>query len=219
MQVPGKCLGVLCCALLCFAAAQAQEVDFTGGIRESFKHKPTPDLRLDSRSSFITTRAARIRGIKIGLDFNKTVKVGIGYNWLTSELEQDRFYTAANGERYETPHRLRFAYVSPYMEYTFFKEGRWEASIPVHLGFGSARYTYTDLQGRDLSTERKTIVLYEPYMTCLYKPTRWFGAGVGTGYRLLFAGNRALPENFNSPIYVLKFKLMFGEIVKAVKGQ
>ena len=189
------------------------------GIKSSFRHKPKPDVRLDTRNSFITNSAAKIRGIKLGLDFNKTVKLGIGYNWLASELEDERAYLAADGERYTAPHRLRFTYVSPYIEYTFFREGRWEASIPVHLGLGSARYAFTDHLGQDRTTAANTILLYEPYMTCQYKPSRYFGIGVGTGYRLLFAGNRRMPENFNSPIYVVKFNLLFGEIVKDLKGR
>jgi len=186
-------------------------------IKASFKHKPTPDIRLDSRNSFITSRAARIRGVKVGLSFNKTVKLGIGYNWLANELETERAYTASSGERLTAPHQVKFAYVSPYFEYTFFREERWEASIPVHLGVGTARYMYTDHRGRELRTNARGVLLYEPYMTCLYKPIRYLGVGVGTGYRLLLAGNRALPENFNSPIYVLKFNVYVGEIVKEVK--
>ena len=201
------------------APALAQESPFITGIKSSFQHKPKPDIRFDTRNSFITTRVAKMRGIKLGLDFNKTVKVGIGYNWLASDLTEDRSYLTANGERYTAPHRLSFGYVSPYIEYTFFREGRWEAGIPVHIGLGSARYKYTDVYGQDRSTEANTILLYEPYMTCQYKPIRYFAIGVGTGYRLLFAGNRNMPENFNSPIYVLKFNLLFGEIVKDLKGR
>lgn len=199
-------------------AGYGQTDGFFEGITGSFQHKPTPDLRFDSRNSFITTRVAKIRGLKAGLDFNKTVKVGIGYNWLSSDMIRNRTYLSSTGEQLLADHALKFAYISPYFEYTFFKEKRWEASIPVQLGIGTARYIYTDNLGSDQKTKARGIFLYEPHMTCLYKPIRYAGIGVGTGYRLLLAGNRAMPENFNSPIYVIKFKLMFGEIMQDLKG-
>lgn len=199
--------------------ANAQQSPFFAGMRESFKHKPKPDVRLDTRNSFITSRVARIRGVKLGLDFNKTVKLGLGYNWLSSDVEVKRSYTAANGEQYAAPFKLHFGYVSPYFEYTFYRDKRWEFSIPLHLGIGAARFRYTDDVGAEYTTKGVGVLLYEPYMTALYKPIRYLGVGVGTGYRLLLVGNRQLPGNLNSPIYVFKFSFFAGELWNDVVGR
>ncbi|MGD1844311.1 MAG: hypothetical protein ACFB10_02845 [Salibacteraceae bacterium] len=178
----------------------------------ALKHTPKLDFRIDSRNSFITNQFARILGIKLGLNFNRTVRMGLGYN----RLMNDRFTTVVHRygdgslERIEA--KLKFAYLSPYFEYVFYRDPKWEISIPVLLGFGRALYRYDDRNGTTHQTPWRFLFMYEPYMISQYRITPWFGAGLGVGYRLLLVGNSATDENFNSPMYVLKFNVFPTEI-------
>ena len=47
-------------------------------IGASFNYKPKFLLKFDSRTSFVSATYAKMKGVKVGLDFNKTTRVGIG---------------------------------------------------------------------------------------------------------------------------------------------
>lgn len=111
---------------------------------------------------------------------------------------------------------LRFAYISPYIEYTFHKTKKWEISIPVQLGIGAARYEYEDNAGVFVRQKDRLVIMYEPAMTAQYRFISWAGIGAGVGYRLVFYGNNALKENFNSPVYILRFKIFLRDIYRDV---
>ena len=171
-------------------------------IREAFHHVPHLDLRLDTRNSFISNKAAKIFGIKVGLEFNDIVKTGISFNLMLIPFEKAKI-VSVNNIIDTVQARLRFAYGSIYFEYVFYHRNNWSLSIPVQLGFGLAGYTYR-LQEEQQFEPLSPVIIYEPAMTGLYKPVSWVGFGIGFGYRLLPLGNRALDANFNYPVYVLK---------------
>jgi len=180
---------------------------FLDSIKTSFNYKPTVDFRIDTRNSFITHFYARIIGIKLGLDFNKTVKVGVGYNWLSSEIYKQNDKNNA---------QLKFWYLSPYLEYTFYRKEKWELSIPVLLGFGSSFYERINSTGHLVITDKHFMTLYEPYMTGQYKIIPWMGLGFGVGYRLIIIGSKESYSQLSSPIYVLKIKVLLGEIYRSM---
>ena len=181
----------------------------------SFNHKPRLDFKLDTRNSFITAQHAKIFGIKIGYEYNSTVKLGIGYNSLSSDIYKDKIIQI-NLHKFETVKALlKFVYVSPYFEYVFHRSLKWEHTIPLQFGFGNSWYEYKD-KGYKVRDNYRPVILYEPTMTTQYKILPWFGIGVGLGYRILFLNNRSINENFNSPIYVIRLKVFFGEIVRTI---
>lgn len=195
--------------------AQTSE-PFIDSIINSFNYPPRLDLRLDARTSFITNNPARIVGVKLGVDFNDKVKVGIGYNWLRSTILNNEYINKGLG-RTEIYTRLVLRYFSPYFEYTYHNSPKLELSIPVMIGLGTSHYTPLNVQDSPFYTSNpRMVVFYEPSSTGLYKPIKWFGIGFGIGYRLVFVGNRGLNQNFNSPIYVLRAKLLLGEIYRSI---
>ncbi len=144
-------------------------------------------------------------GIKAGLSFNNQLTIGIGYNWLS-----DRFYQNAmvNGELREL--RLRFRYIAPFIEYSFYRKGNWEATIPLQIGFGRS-FLQSDKTKNKYTTHRGSFVVYEPVMTVEYKFFNLIGVGGGLGYRIMLKNNRQIDQHFGSPVFVLKIRLIFGE--------
>lgn len=187
-------------AIFLFLLILPAQAQFLDSIKTSFRYKPKPDFRIETRNSFITNFLARIAAVKAGVSFNKTLKLGIGYNWLFSSIE--RKTEGASGE-------LKFSYLTPYIEYSFHKTKKWEFSVSALVGAGIAYYDFGTNNNRV-----QPVLLYEPYMTADYKIFRWLGIGFGAGYRLVFVGNRALDENFNSPIYIIDTKFNPLELLK-----
>ena len=185
-------------------------------IASSFNYKPKFVFKFDTRNSFITAQKAKIFGIKIGFEYNETVKLGIGFNSLLTEIYTSKRINYGLNEIDTVKAQLKFVYVSPYFEYVFYRNKKWEHSIPIQVGFGNSRYEYKKRDGTLIRENYKPIILYEPAMTTQYKILPWVGIGVGLGYRVLLLRNKDINVNFSSPIYVIKLKLFLGDLYKSV---
>ena len=192
------------------------QAQFFDSIRTSLTYKPKLDVKLDSRNGFISASVARIIGLKVGLDYNKTFKIGAGYNFLFSDIKQNVAVVDHSGNRNTIQGEYRFQYLALYSEYVFYKNDPWEISILAHFGGGVSRIRYTDLSGNSSNTPSKFVLLYEPYMTAQYKFLKYFGVGAGVGYRLAYSSDQFSRRQLNSPIYVYKFKFFFAEFYQDV---
>lgn len=192
------------------------EAQILDTIRYDLEQKPKFAFRLDSRNSFISARQSKILGFKIGWDYNDRVKLGIGFSYLSNGIFRDRAYVTEDGQTDTARAQLKFNYISPFFEYVFFSKGRWEHAIPVQFGFGNSRFDYYNEKGQLVRDDFRPVILYEPAMTTQFKIFSWVGLGAGVGYRLLLLNNNAIGENLNSPVYVLKVKVFFGDIYKKV---
>ncbi|MBU0763648.1 MAG: hypothetical protein KJ607_02310 [Bacteroidetes bacterium] len=191
------------------------KAQFLDTIREGMTHRPKFSCRFDTRNSFISTRRARISGVKIGIEFDNIFRIGGGFNWLNSEILKDIEITSGNGLTETVPGELKFMYVSYYVEYVFYRTKKWEFSLPVQAGIGTAFHKYIN-EGSPVKTGRKLCLVYETNISGHYKFIPWLGVGVGIGYRFMPVGNKAFDYSFNSPIYILKLKVFFGDIYRAL---
>lgn len=188
-------------------------------IAHHFQVKPKFNARFDSRNSFIASQNARVFGIKIGWEYNDTIKLGIGYNRLNSKISKQKYFLNENTLEIDTLESvLKFEYLSPFFEYVFFKTKRWEQAIPVQIGIGNSHFEYVDKDGIVHYENYRPVLLYEPTMTTQFKIFPWIGLGAGIGYRLILVGNRQINENFNSPVYLLKIKVFLGDLYRGVKN-
>lgn len=171
--------------------------------------------KIGTRNSFITNSFMKMRGIYIGLNFNDVTRVGLGYNWLATDVVRPLQLDGVGVQNNEG--ELKMRYLSPYMEYTFLRKRRYNFSIPVQVGLGNAFFKYRDLEGKKQTTDPVTVAFYEPALTGEYIVLRFIGLGAGVGYRLMFIGGKHLDDNFNAPVYMIKFKLYFGKLFREIK--
>jgi hypothetical protein len=181
----------------CFLAfsAHSQLVD---SIRNSFHHKPKPLLALTTRNAFITNQLVKVRGVKAGVSFNNTTKVGLTYNWLRDDVASS----------FDTTKLVKMNYVAPFIEYVFYSDHRFSFTIPVRLGVGKSFYQY---ENKD-RIAKNWILVYEPGMQGEMRFLRYFGVSAGIGFRAMLLNNKELQEKFNSPIYMLGFKIYFDTV-------
>ena len=173
-------------------------------IRTSLDYKPKFLVKFDTRNSFISNQYAKIHGIKVGLSFNKTTNIGLGYHWMPKRsIEPD----PQNLNKID----LKFGYAIAFFEYNFYKSKRWSAEIPVQIGLGKAQYTDVDF---GVTKASSWIIIYEPAMTIEYKFLRYFGLGGGVGFRLAIKTDQQINESFSAPEYILRVKIYFGDIYK-----
>jgi hypothetical protein len=177
----------------------AQPAALGDTLKLAFSEEPKLIGRLEARTSFITGQPVQVRGIQGGANFGDRVAVGIGYHWLQSRI------TSINPE--DEQERLLFRYVAPFFEYSFLHKKRWLVSIPLRIGIGGS-----SVKSESGKIDRGGVFLYEPAMTIEYQFLKYFGIGVGAGYRFMLVNNKSIDQKFNSPVYLFKFKVQLGKI-------
>lgn len=202
---------ILLCLLLLCNALVVRTQSFEQELKDAVKTEPKFEFRMDSRHSFINQRGVKTVGVKIGIQFAEKLSFGMGYNRLWSPLS-----TVIVEEGRITAVDLGFHNFSPYVEYVFFKDNRWELSIPVQVGLGNSYYSNKTPFGSD-QLRKEFVVSYEPAITFQYRFFKYFGAGLGIGYRFMVVGNGQLEETFTSPVYIFKTRLYFQDLWRDLK--
>jgi hypothetical protein len=191
---------------------QAQTINLSDSLRQVFRQRITPSFKFDTRNSFITGSRAKVYGIKAGVSFGKRLTVGLGYNFIGTRLRENTTLDDIEIRDAE----IRMNYVAPYVEYGFFQRGSWEIGTNIQLGAGSSFHRYSE-NGTTRIIHRGRVILYEPVMSCEYKMFKLIGLGVGYGYRIMLKNNRAIEQQFTSPVYALRVRLIFDELYRRYK--
>ncbi|MAC94794.1 MAG: hypothetical protein CMC96_04760 [Flavobacteriales bacterium] len=197
-------VGLLVVAVFCTIGIHAQH--FEEELRLALKEDPKFEFKLDSRNAFISNTGVRVFGFKLGLNFDEKLSFGLGYNQLWSRPKNQLYLEGVNYNA-----EVNFYYFSPYVEYTFYRDEKWEFSIPVQFGLGESWYEF-ERNGNKLSRSRNFVMSYEPAITVQYTFLKYLGLGAGVGYRLMIVPNHSIEEQFTSPVYIFKFKIFFQEI-------
>ncbi|HXC06018.1 MAG TPA: hypothetical protein VNZ86_14775, partial [Bacteroidia bacterium] len=167
------------------------------------------------RNSFVENSRADIWGIKLGLSFHRRVRIGAGYNYMSSDLTKPLSYTDASGASRLILEHLKMRYASVYFEYVYFRNKHWEFSIPLQLGAGTSKYAYT-IGSQSFEHDRQFILVYEPMVQTKYYIFPWLGAEVDVGIRLMAKGNSEIGLNLNSPMYAFGLFIAWDELYKSL---
>lgn len=202
------CILVIACSVALTALSQGMMRDIAAALEEV----PVPIVKLDLHGSFISNERVQFAGLKFGLEHGVRFQYGLGYSLLWSKVERVEV-VPVNGA---VTTRLRFGYVTPYVEYAFYQKGPWELRLPVQFGIGSGSVVYEDAVGRTHKLQKSGVFLYEPSITVQYRFLQYFGLGAGWGYRLVLR-SAPLAEGLTAPIYTFGLKVFFGDLWKDFK--
>lgn len=192
-------------AIGAFGSGRAQLLD---SIALFAQEPPRPIVRLDLKGSFVSNHNVRLMGVKLGLEHARRFQYGVGYSFLFSGVERERFVHGLG----TVPSRLRLGYVHAYVDYAFYQRGPWEVRLPVQIGVGSGSVVYDDADGRKQKMFRSGLIVYEPCMTVQYRFLDYFGVGAGWGYRLVMLTRHSLDERLTAPIYTLGLRIFFEDL-------
>lgn len=201
-----NCIFIFCLVFIFVPNTKAQS--FEEELKTAITKKPKLEVRMDSRHSFINQTGVKTVGFKVGIQFNEKLSFGMGYNQLWSPLSR----TIAD-QGVEKKVKLAYYNISPYVEYVFFRDDKWELSIPVQFGFGSSYYKKSGNQGSG-QLRKEFVMSYEPAITFQYRFLKYFGAGFGIGYRLMIIPNQQLEEKFTSPVFIFKTGIYFQDVFR-----
>jgi hypothetical protein len=190
---------------------------FMDTIKKALHKKPTSDLRLDGRNSFITGTKTPISGIKAGLDFNSQFAIGIGYQWMGG-IQNESFKSAIYLNNDTAFKKIKLRYLSFYAQYVFYKTKHWKFAIMPQIGIGTAFYTYQYKSKTYLNNEsmHTPVFIYEPMLYGSYKFFKYLGVGADLGWRFTFKSKRVVSDFLTSPIYSFHLDIYWWTIYKDV---
>lgn len=194
--------------------AHAQLLDT---IRESFHSKPKIFFQLDTYNSFVSNEPANTFGFRGGLEFNKRVRIGLGYYSLTSDIVKPKKIIGIFNNDTTLNAQLDMYFIPVSFEYIFYDKDPWQFSVPLNIGAGKSYFWYyRNAAGERGRIDEKTVVLMTVSVAGQYKIIKWLGVGAGLGFRQMLKDNSNINENFNSVIYSLGLRIFVDEIFKSV---
>lgn len=183
---------------------------FVKSLDDAFHTNPKLVLGFDTRRSFFSNTDVKITGIRAGLEFDHRVRFWLGLHFLNTPIYR-AFHVSDSLGIPDTIHsKMNFGYLSFITEYVWLRTKRWEASVPLYIGFGNMSFT-----GFEAGTTKK-FGLLELDVQGHYKFFSWIGLGGGVGYRWMLSRDDRLRRNFNNPVYIFKVKLFLGELYKSI---
>ena len=198
--------------VLIFCCTNAQTINLVDSLRFVFRQRVSPSIKFETRNSFITGTTATVYGVKGGVNFGTRLSVGLGYNFIGTELTEEVIF---EGELVRAD--IRMNYIAPFVEYSFYQRGPWVVSTPIQFGIGNSFLCYDSETGRR-NFSKGPVVVYEPGMAFEFKILKLIGVGAGMGYRIMLKNNRDIEQQFTSPIYALRVRLIFDEIYRRYKS-
>ena len=190
---------------------------------------PKPDknkvkfiLQLDARRSFVLNQSVRFYGLRLGLEYNYKHRFGIGIYGINDPVLLTNAPVLVPSRDSIDPFidtvdlMFDFDYWSFFYERVIYRNRRWEASVPIHLGLGRINGSYRDRRERLWVPIDYPVALSEISAVGQYNVFRWLGLGTGMGYRWLWVGDQRVRSAYNAPVYMIKVKVMVGELYKSV---
>lgn len=192
-----------------FLKSKAQFLDT---LHDVFKNKSSIDARLESRNSFISNQLISVTGVRLGVAYQRKLRIGGGISWMKSNYSNDFIIQNEIGNTETIKKYLKFAYLCYYIDFVFYKTKRWQLSIPIQVGTGLAWFQRAK-QINIYSNEKKSfLLLYEPGITAQFKIFKWFGLGADIAYRFTLKNNNKIGDKLNSPTYSFKILIWFDQI-------
>jgi hypothetical protein len=171
----------------------------------------------DSRRSFAVGEKVKMSGFKIGITIKERHKTGFGIYGLGDGINLEGIELNPvdfPGSSDTSLVNFNFNYATIFYEFVYFKKGRWELTIPQHLGSGSVTAAYEDTVGVFQPISEFKTGAYVLSTTAQFKVFRWFALGTGVGYRTMLTKNETLKEGFRGPIYSFQIKVLLGELYR-----
>lgn len=166
-------------------------------------HSPSPLVRLETRNSFISSNNVQMKGLQLGFKYGEQLKLGMGIYGLANKSIQKTRGTGL----------IDVTYIAPFIEYNFFRKGRYSASMPLLFGLGQVTLE------NERFIEKKAMAFYETVLVGNYHFLKYFSAGLGLGYRVALVNTSNYGVSLNSPIYLLKFNVYFKDIFRDIKNK
>lgn len=200
------------CIIILFFCCALSRAQFLDSLHDIFNNKSSIDARLESRNSFIDNQIISVTGVRLGVAFQRKLRVGGGISWLKSDFKKDFYIENELGKTDTISRFLKMAYIAYYIDFVFHKTKRWQLSVPIQAGTGFAWWKNDKNYLLREDNKKHFLLLYEPGITVQFKVFRWFGLGADVAYRFTLVNSKKIGEKLNSPTYSFKILVWFDQL-------
>ncbi|MFN5622293.1 MAG: hypothetical protein ACK478_13405 [Flavobacteriales bacterium] len=172
------------------------------------------DFSLDARQTLIGSQAARVGGVRIGLEYRRVHRFGVGLYGvgdgvsLSSLAEIDSSITWA---------KLTLSYQSLYYERVMYFSRKLEWSLTAHYGRGRITGSYVRLGEANLQALPEQRVGVLEFSTLgYYNLNYWCSVGLGVGYRYMLSTPADIRSVYEAPVGLLRVRFKLGKLVKSI---
>ena len=167
-------------------------------LKYKFDSKPTIGLKMETKNFVIHNYWSRIQEIKPYLEFEKNIRIGVGYAWLKKGHE----FSSQNDTL-----TLKINAISLFGAYVFEYNKNWTIELPLDFGFGF-------VSSNDTENNRGYYSFYEPSLIMEYHGFKYVNLGLGTGFRISGHKEEVYPNALTTQTFIFRFSLKFSEIYK-----
>ena len=171
---------------------------------------------LDSRNSFIRGQKAKFQGIKLGIK-KEHLSYGFAVYFLSPAIKKEGTFEGIGKHKIDGTVEMYFSYASGWAEYAWVENKYWELATAWYLGIGNLEILYHPYDLSIIPKEQRVLGVNEFFGTLIYKPHKYFGIGVGAGFRSMLTYKKIISESFDSPLYQFRIKLFTTEIYQDAK--
>ncbi len=199
-------------------SAQAKgDVWILGGKRKLGKGFRTikPDVSFDFRQTVLIGERSRIGGVRLGLEFRRVHRFGVGLYGMVDEIRTDQLL-AQEWDADSAAYKL--GYITAYYERVLYFSKRFELSATLHMARGNIDVSYKPI-GQDTTVNLQVNVApVEASLSAYVNFTWWLSAGGGGGYRYFVGAgeDKEIISSFNGWIYIVKVKIRLGKMVRRI---
>ncbi len=157
-------------------------------------------FQLDNRFSSIREKEVTVFGIKVGFQYKKLTRFGVGSSFIVNPVYFDYFNKRVKAQ--ET-NKISFWYFSVFNDWIIFKNKKWECFATEQIGFGKPNFT-KEINNDIVSDVNVDLFVNELSGQVNYKVVKGIGLGTGIGYRNLLNKKSPLNATFDAPIFIAK---------------
>lgn len=170
-------------------------------------------LTFDFRRTWVNAQPVGFYGLRIGAQKNRNI-VSLGFYGLSSNLiEPEIQLGGALGVR---ELRTKFDFTTITYERILLESERWQLGVPFGVGLGNYRTQYRDDDGSFRAYSANELVPVDLSIYANYDLTWWAFAGLGGGYRYVYARDRHITDILSNWTWFAKAGLRFGKIYQRI---
>ena len=143
-------------------------------------------LGFDARRSFLKDKPVKINGLRIGAKFRGVHRFGVGFYGLARDLVFQDLPVDEIDATDSSRVIFGLTYASLFYERVFYRNPKWEFSLPFLLSGGTLTGRYEDTAGVFRQNISETFSALSGGVQAKYYFFPWLAGRVSIGYRILF---------------------------------
>jgi hypothetical protein len=181
-------------------------------LKDHFK-KAKIDVGFDARSSLVDGNKVRVAGFKLGLEYRRIHRFGIGLYALSNPIEKKDVVLDVPSEKVS----YLFSYQSLYYERVLFFNRKWEVSSTLHLGGGKVETSYLPILGNTFQPyDVKSVSVSELTFNGQYNIFYWLTVGAGIGGRFVYRGPADIKKAYTAPVTLFSVNIKIVKLIVSI---